>query len=128
MRRQTYSFIAMRPTLLRRLVAVLAAFALIVTLGLQGMQAVAMATMKSDMSLSMIAPPDAACAKCGGSHKGAIMQCQPVSVCAPSIAVLPVAEAILRLAPPALFEAENMAFDGRTGRPEPHPPKTAALL
>lgn len=119
----------MRPTLFRRFVAGLAAFAFIVTLGLQGMQAVAMATMKSEMS--MMAPSDAASSVCtngDGSGKGAAMHCQTMSICAPSVAVLPMAESISVDSEAARFEAENMSFDGRTGTPELHPPKSAALL
>ncbi len=119
----------MRPTLLRRFVAGLVAFAFIVTPGVQGMRAAAMAPMKSDMPMSMTAASDTApgtCANCDGSGKGADMQCQPV--CAPSVAVLPVAESISGLSQPARFESENMTFDGRTGTPEPHPPKSAALV
>lgn len=115
--------------LFRRLVAGLAAFALIATLGLQGVQAAAMATMKSELSMSMAASPDAAsgdCADCGDADKGTVMQCQPV--CAPSVAVLPASESILSFARPVQFEAETTILDGRTGTPEPHPPKSAALL
>jgi hypothetical protein len=117
----------MRPTLFRRFAAGLAAFAFILTLGLQGMQSAAMATMKSDMSMSL-GGASGKCANCDGSEKGAVMQCQTVSICAPSIAVLPMAESISADAEPTRFEAENTSFDGRTGTPEPHPPKSAALL
>lgn len=121
----------MRPTLFRRFVAGLAAFAFILTLGLQGMQSAAMATMKSEMSMSLAGVADNAsgtCANCDGPEQGAVMQCQTVSICAPSIAVLPMAESISADAEPARFEAENTSFDGRTGTPELHPPKSAALL
>ena len=63
-----------------------------------------------------------------GLAKGAAMHCQTVSVCAPSIAVLVMAEPILRQSSAVRFEAEAMSFEGRTGAPEPHPPKSAALL
>jgi hypothetical protein len=117
----------MRPTLFRRFVAGLAALAFIVTLGLQGMQSAAMATMKSEMSMSL-GGASGNCANRDGSEKGAVMQCQTVSICAPSFAVLQMAESISADSEPARVEAENTSFDGRTGRPEPHPPKSAALL
>lgn len=120
----------MRPTLFRRFVAGLAAFAFILTLGLQGMQAAAMATMKSEMSMSLTGASDNAsgnCANCDGSEKGAVMQCQTVSICAPSIAVLPMAESIAADSEPARFEPENLSFDGRAGTPELHPPKSASF-
>jgi hypothetical protein len=119
----------MRPTLLRRIAAVLAAFALIVTMGLQGMQAAAMVAMKSDMSMSTAAPSDSAavkCANCDNAEKGTVAQCQTASICAPSIAVLPIGASISIASEPAGFEAEDVSFDGRTGMPELHPPKTAA--
>ena len=119
----------MQPTLFRRFLSGLAAFALIVALGLQGMHGAAMAAMKSDMSMSMTAPSDSVpgmCADCESSNKRVSMQCQPV--CAPSPGVLPVAVSISCLSQPAHFEAENVMFDGGTGTPEPHPPKFAALL
>lgn len=121
----------MRPTLFRRFVAGLAAFAFIVTLGLQGMQAAAMATMKSEMSMSMMAPSDdgsGVCTNCDGSGRNTAMHCQTVSICTPSIAVLPIGGSISVDSHAARFEAENMSFDGRTGTPELHPPKSAALL
>lgn len=119
----------MRPTLFRRLVAGLAAFAFILTLGLQGMQVAAMATMQSDMSMSMMAASDSAagmCANCDGSGKGAATQCQPG--CALSLAVLPVAASISLFSQPVHIDAENVSFAGRAGTPEPHPPKSAVLL
>ncbi len=120
----------MRPTLLRRFVAGLAALALILTMGVQGMQAAAMVTMKSDMSMSMTAASEAAsdkCTNCDGSEKSAITQCQTASICAPSVAVLPMTEAISVNSQPVRFGAENVIVDGRTGTPELHPPKPAAL-
>jgi hypothetical protein len=118
----------MRPTRLHRFVAALAAFALMVTTGLQSMQAAAMVSMKSDMSMSALA--DAAAgnrSKCDGMGKGVVTQCQTVSICVPSIAVLPIATSISTPPRPARFEAENMSFDGRTGTPELHPPKSTVL-
>lgn len=119
----------MRPTLLRRFIAGLAALALIVTMGVQGVQAVAMAAMTSDMSMSMAAPTDTAgkCTNCEGSEEGTVMHCQTVSMCAPSVAVLPMAAPISVQSLAMQFEAETMSFDGRTGMPELHPPKSAAL-
>lgn len=121
----------MRPTIIRRTVVALMAIALIVSMGAQGMQAAAMATMGTDTPISLTAPMDNAsglCTNCEGPQKGGAMQCQTVSVCAPSIAVLAMAELILRKSTAVRFEAEAMSFEGRTGTPEPHPPKSAALL
>jgi len=125
----------MRPTLFRRLVAGLVGFAFIATLGLQGMQAAAMVTMKSDMSMSIQASAAMSsddgyskCANCEGSGQAAAMQCQPVSICTPVVAVLPTTEPISVAGEPARFEAENVSIDGRTGTPELHPPKSAVLL
>jgi len=87
--------------------------------------------MGTDTPISLTAPMDHAsgmCTNCEGSQKGAAMHCQTVSVCAPSIAVLVMAEPILRQSSAVRFEAEAMSFEGRTGAPEPHPPKSAALL
>ncbi len=122
-------FFAMRPTLFRRLVAGLAALAFMVTLGLQGMHIAAMASTKGDMAMSMTSPSGAhagTCADCRDPGKRTVMQCDPI--CTPSAAVLPVAEPISHHSQPALFDAENLTFDGRTGTPEPHPPKPAVLI
>jgi hypothetical protein len=119
----------MQASLMRRFVAAFAISALILTLGVQGAHAAFMATMKSEMSLSMASPSDAAfgkCANCDNSGKSAVVQCQ--AVCALSVAVLPDSKPVLCVSQPARFEAENVTFDGRTGTPEPHPPKSFALL
>lgn len=107
------------------------AIALIVSMGAQGMQAAAMATMGTDTPISLTAPMDDApgmCMNCEGSKKSAAMHCHTVSICAPSIAVLAIADPILRQSSAVRFEVETMSFDGRTGTPELHPPNFAALL
>jgi hypothetical protein len=114
---------------MRRFVAGLAAFALLLTLGLQGMQAIAMATSKGEMSMSMTPDRDASsgdCTNCDGPGKGAAIQCPPM--CVPPVAVLSMSQPIGGLSPPAPFEAANMTRDGRTGTPELHPPKPTRFL
>lgn len=121
----------MRPMLLRRFVAGLVASAFFMTLGLQGMHAAAMApmAMSGEMHWSMVAPSDGAsgvCANCDGSGKAMTTLCQPA--CASAVAVLPAVASISCVSQAAHSAAENRTREGRTGRPEPHPPKFAAPL
>ena len=117
----------MRLKLLRRIVASVVALAFVVALGLEGVRAAAMAGMTNDMSMAMTtdAPPGM-CPPCDASGKNAAMQCQPV--CAPSLAVLPTIGTGPRAMLLEFFEAPNFNLIGRTGTPEPHPPKAAALF
>jgi hypothetical protein len=118
----------MRPRLLSRIVAALAALALLLTLGAQGMHAAAMATMSSEMSVATM-KADAApggCTICDGSDKVTAAQCQPM--CAPAPAVLPLVGTVSQGFLPESFEGQNLTCAGRTGTPEPHPPKPAALV
>lgn len=120
----------MRPTFMRRIVVALVALALIVSMGAQSMQAAAMMAMGAEASMPMAVPmdnPSGMCTNCEGSQKGAAMHCQSVSACTTSIAVLVMAESILCQSSAVRFEAEAMSFDGRTGTPELHPPKSAPL-
>jgi len=99
-------------------------------MGLQGMQALATATMKSDLSMSMAPHADntaGSCTNCDGTDQSAMTHCETVSICSPSIAVLPIAESMSIDSNGMRFEAENVSFDGRSSAPELHPPKSAAL-
>ena len=118
----------MRPTFFRKIVAGLAAFALVVALGLQSVHGVAMAALHGNDAVAAMTMNASAgnCGQCDSSHESTVAHCQPI--CAPSVAVLPVSEAIARMSLPAYFEVQDVTRVGRTGVPEPHPPKSAPLL
>lgn len=124
-RRRTY-FFAMRLTSLRRIVAGLAALALVLTLGWQGMHAAAMASMQTDrVTADATDASGNGCPLCNDPGTNAAMQCQPI--CGASVAILPIAGAAASVSLPERFEAQNLICFGRTGAPEPHPPKAAGL-
>ena len=86
-----------------------------------------MASMTNGMSMAMTADGSLGkCPPCDASGKNGAMQCQPV--CAPSLAVLPGTGTDSHVLLLECFEAQNLTLIGRTGAPEPHPPKSAALI
>lgn len=118
----------MRPIFFRRIVAGLAAFALVVAMGLQSVHGIAMAAFHGNDAVAAMTMNASVgnCGQCDSSGDSTATHCQPI--CAPSAAVLPVSEAIARMSLPAYFEVRDVTRVGRTGVPEPHPPKSAPLL
>lgn len=118
----------MRPSFLRRVIAGLAALAFVVALGLEALHALTVAASKIDESAVTMATDASVdyCGQCGSSSDGTATDCRPI--CAPSVAVLPLGEAIERMSLPGFFETRDMTRVGRTGAPEPHPPKSTSLL
>ncbi len=117
----------MRLTSLRQIIAGLIALALVLTPGWQGVHATAMASMQTDRSAVFAADASASeCPLCNDLGASGVMQCQPI--CTAPVAVLPIAEAAATVFVPERFDAQNVSCFGRTGTPEPHPPKAAALI
>lgn len=116
----------MRPSLLRRVVAGLAALALLVAPGLEAAH-VAHAMSPNIDAIAAVALEASAsdCELCDTSGESTATRCQPI--CAPSVAVLPAGESITHLSLSVSFQAEDMMRIGRMGAPEPHPPKSIQL-